>query len=493
MKNFILLTLVTFSFGLSLSQNYYYINNNAESQPIFNFTDKNSLIHILLENKWVMGPSGAVYSENANYEGCFTFEIKGDEWTGWFQGQLVPYMVTASDSKYEDWVDSISKMDFDAAGVGVGWFPDVMIDAANPDFKMAWIIAKNKAKKSASVPLLIPDLKGYFEFRDLSGILVSKKSKSIEQIDSSDIVYFLKRSSFNDEKLIVTFSCPLVNLINLKPLNNKKIELVNYEKANHEFVSEYIELTGEIKENVISKVRNFQFEKMEQNDSLAEQWIIDYREWREGDPSIGRIRSKPIVSLFQGQWINFTTNYLELKTFDDWYNYYRNNDVPPLGIDQMGWVPEIEQMDKSALQKSWNNAMMDATKKKADQILRLDEYAVFWVGYDNPSVYVRNKIEKNNSKYTKKPIELILTRNLNDLQFEPKVNPGIVPDEIMILPLITASSQLNERFQILKEVLGEFSNESMNYEWEKLFKENKTMKKIDADFLKRILDFTPQK
>jgi len=80
-----------------------------------------------------------------------------------FQGQTKIYQTDYQNFKtFKEWADNIISSDYDAAGIGAQWQPDVKFKMSDPSFEKSWNVAMSKAMKlGADQPLLSEDLTFY--------------------------------------------------------------------------------------------------------------------------------------------------------------------------------------------------------------------------------------------------------------------------------------------------------------------------------------------
>lgn len=129
---------------LLFGQDYYIIKNSKKTQSIFNLDDDNSLMSILLRNKWVFGPSGDIYNDELNNPegistGHYTLTFEGSPWQGIFQGQQIEYFTDFQHFEtFDSWVNNYVQRDFDIMGIGPNWIPDILVQKSSPEFEAAW-------------------------------------------------------------------------------------------------------------------------------------------------------------------------------------------------------------------------------------------------------------------------------------------------------------------------------------------------------------------
>ena len=113
------------------------------------------------------GDKGSYYAQNNYYKqrvversGAF---IAGDRIDGMYQGQTKVYETKYQQFKtFKEWADDIISSDYDAAGIGAQWQPDVKFKMSDPSFEKSWNVAMSKAMKlGADQPLLSEDLTFY--------------------------------------------------------------------------------------------------------------------------------------------------------------------------------------------------------------------------------------------------------------------------------------------------------------------------------------------
>jgi len=118
------------------------------------------------------GDKGSYYAQNNYYKqrvversGAF---IAGDRIDGMYKGQTKVYETKYQQFKtFKEWADDIISSDFDAAGIGPQWQPDVKSKMSDPSFEKSWNVAMAKAIKSGNDEALLSEDLTFYLTSDL--------------------------------------------------------------------------------------------------------------------------------------------------------------------------------------------------------------------------------------------------------------------------------------------------------------------------------------
>ena len=490
---------------LLFGQDYYLIKNSKKTQSIFNLEDNNSLMSILQRNKWIFGPSGAIYNDELNNPegfstGHYTLTFEGSPWQGIFQGQQIEYYTDFQHfESFDSWVNDYVQRDFDASGVGPNWIPDILVQKSSPEFEAAWYVANKSANQSGSDVVInsLPKVM-YFDFRNIDAIIVKKNSKDSTYRNSdgtfsaiarpNDRIYFVQKSEMKD-KWEVVYNASLEDVLMLKANFNS-----NCRQSSYEPVSDYVELKGVTKDNVITMMRQLQMEEMNKQDGSPLK-IIDSHQKRETE--IGKLYSEPLVGFYQGQEIWYMTDFRNYTTYEDWINFYMNSDYDALMIGEK-WFPTHNQyLSDTSVKKAWDKAMETAITTGTDQPIMLEKTAIFWNEVLNPAVYLQMEISKGENSFNKIARSILICRSvgsdLGQLYFDwvERINSGVVPALVFKLDLFkydgnTLSKRdllVDKRNSMLNSIISTYGKNNFNYEWEKVFSNKSLLLPISKEQL----------
>lgn len=471
--NYFLKIIPLFLVGFVFSQTYVVFEKTAKNKELYDYSDPNSLVSVLMENKHLFdrNPDCAV-DEMAIHptDGMFTSSLLGSSWEIYQPNSLNTVILTREfeNETFEQWFERLTTR-------GDSTFFDP-VDYEQLKFEPIEELrtAYNKAKQY--LPLRRKPVSYFYDLREIDLIFMD-----------SVTVYFAKKSPY-DSKHFISFKISKESLLTLSRESNWANSFAHFEKR--------LLVSDNDKQNILNKLQEFQrtnmeLDKFSPDNNYNNVWESDFNmnlftnvaDYADPTFFLYRNGKKLVSKTFQGEnwsilgWDSneeyLLTKEYENETFDDWYNR-----LTTVG-DSINFNPEeygaLTLQFKDILKKQYDLTAV------GNPIKRPDFESVYWVDYPNPDVYVNCQYVQDSvgKGFRLIPYQIIITERLDN-----KKGGNSKPLVLMAFG--------HEDYTFPKEIEGLLQQElkpfflKKQFAWMDRIQKGKG-KKIDADALKQMI------
>ena len=458
--------------GILHSQTYVVFEKTAKNKALFDYTDPNSLVSLLLQNK-------ALFDRNPEFgvdemaihptQGMFSSSVVGPAWVIDQPNSLESKILIrdSEDESFEKWYERLTTQ-----GDSVYFDP---VDYEQLTFEPIEELRTAYNNSMEYQPLRRKPIRYFYDLRGIDLIF-----------NDSANVYFAKKSPY-DLKYFISFKISKESLFSLSLESNWASSYSNFETR---FL-----VPENSKQKMIQKLRDLQLLNFENNKLIPDNNYNNvttsdfnmnlFESADYSDPVFFSYRNskKIITNVYPGEswgiynWVSqeyFVLNKeYENESFEDWYTRLTTNG------DSITFNPEeygaLTLESKDILKKQYDLTSAGHPIKKPDF------ESVYWVDYPNPDVYVNCQIIQDSlgNTFQQIPYQIILTERL-----ENKKGGNSKPLVLMAFGLDDHTIPKEIEWMLHAELKPFFLKK--HFAWMDKIKKGKG-KKIDADALKQMI------
>jgi hypothetical protein len=467
MKNLLILIILFSSFVQA--QSFTIFENNKKNKALFDYSDPNSLVSMLVQNQGLLTNSGCndglikgLSNESLHsVEGLKSFSCSGEPWQIEGDDENATRSILMRDSDSENFDD---------------WFNRLTTQGKEPDFDPAVFGPLTRTNKieleqqynlaPAGFTVKRPPLIGYYDVNDIELIILNANN-----------IYFAKKSLYENKYFI----CLQLTIEELTQL------------GRFDFLNE------DLSKKITSKLREFQLAKRELDApeyptyAISEYWNPYHQANLFDDFNLDEFKyytkSSSIKRIFPGaSWEiegddeDYTKSILyresKQESFEAWFTRLTTQgNLPDFNPEIFGVLTRIPE--KGTISKESLKTRYEACGE--NQALRLpDSELIYWVDYPNPAVYLKRNFETDSTgKFKTKFSQLLFTERLDNKK-------GYSQKPQVLMAFGEPENSINQEILVLlKEEIMTFDMKQ-DFAWKKIISANKG-RSVKNDELKKMI------